>query len=169
MAIRHDGKVNSATLLTKNINKCLSEHYTESEQQVLFLGSVRHPFVLSLMANTNLAIVSLNQVANNDITLNLGWIIRASASFTHLLTSDCVVIVWLLRLTFLTFCHNRVEVKWELLRLILICHLILNNSSTTSRAEAVAISLTFIIIKNLGITRITIRTHREQMRFGYVV
>ena len=55
----------------QNVHQGLSEGYTQCKEQVLLLITVRHPFVLSLMANTNLAIVGLYCVANNHIALHL--------------------------------------------------------------------------------------------------
>ena len=169
MTVWHDGEVNGSTFFAQNVHQGLSEGYTQCKEQVLFLITVRHPFVLSLMANTNLAIVGLYCVANNHIALHLCCIMRATASLAHFLTGNGEMEFWLLWLSFLLFRLYIVKLIRELQWFILVCYIFLQYCTSTLRTEAISISLTFVVIEYLGIARVTIRANREKMRFRHIV
>ena len=76
---------------------------------------------------------------------------------------------WLLWLSFLLFRLYIVKLIRELQRLILVCNIFFQYGTSTFRTEAISISLTFVVIENLGIARVTIRANREKMRFRHIV
>ena len=76
---------------------------------------------------------------------------------------------WLLWLSFLLFRLYIVKLIRELQWLILVCNIFFQYGTSTFRTEAISISLSFIVIENLGIARVTIRANREKMWFGHIV
>ena len=79
------------------------------------------------------------------------------------------MVFWLLWLSFLLFRLYIVKLIRELQRLILVCNIFFQYGTSTFRTEAISISLTFVVIENLGIARVTIRANREKMRFRHIV
>ena len=80
---------------------------------------------------------------------------------TQILACNSIVIqrfIWIFRSAWIV-------ILWQFIQnIVLVCNLGFQYHTTTSRTETIAISNTFIIIKNFGITCIAVTTNREQMR-----